>query len=42
MGYCAFQINETNFNGGLWMFTCAPPSNQQGVSWTLYFRIVPH
>ena len=36
----------TNFNGGLWVFTCGTASasnaNSQGVTWTVYFRLVPH
>ena len=45
MGFCHFNLFASEFNGGLWYFTCSPTSsyaNSQGVTWTVYFRLVPH
>jgi hypothetical protein len=43
MGWCAFTISETMFNGTLQTFDCNPSNGiTPGVHWTLKFKIVPH
>jgi hypothetical protein len=42
MGRCSFSITQNMFDGQLLSFTCAPPANTAGVTWSVNFKLVPH